>query len=63
MKKLCSELFQNICWSTGFVLQQTFAIYNKENLTYHLLQQLSDVDDENDFEKTKLNFTKLIIEN
>ena len=51
MKKLHAEMFQNIVWSTDKVLQQTKAICRRESLTHHLLQQLSDVDDENDLMK------------
>lgn len=53
MKKLHTELFQDISWSTAHVLQQTFANCSKKNLTYQLLQELSDIDDEKDLLKTK----------
>ena len=58
MKKLHTELFQDISWSTAYVLQQTVAICSKENLTYQLLQELSDIDDEKDLLKTKLELIK-----
>ncbi len=48
MNKLNSELFQNISWSTGHVLQQTKSICINKNLTYYLLQELSDIDVEKD---------------
>ncbi len=58
MKKLHIELFQDISWSTAHVLQQTFANCMKENLTYQLLQELSDIDDEKDLLKTKSALVK-----
>lgn len=57
MKKLYPELFQNIYWSTENVLIQTIAVCSKGSLTYHLLQQLSDVDEEKDLIKTKFALT------
>ncbi len=54
MKKLYPEIFQNISWSTANVLQQTLDNCSKKNLAYHLLQELSDIDDEKDLVKTKL---------
>jgi len=57
MKKLYPELFQNIYWSTENVLLQTIAVCCKGSLTYHLLQQLSDVDEEKDLIKTKFALT------
>ena len=53
LKKLHPELYQNIPWSTENVLQQTINICRKENLNYNLLQELSDVDDENDLQHLK----------
>ena len=57
MKKLYSEIFQNILWSTDRVLQQTIAICKRESLSCHLLQVLSDIDDEKDLLKTNSAFT------
>ena len=57
MKKLYSEIFQNILWSTDSVLQQTIAICKRESLSCHLLQVLSDIDDEKDLLKTNSAFT------
>ena len=58
MKKLYPEFFQNISWSTENVLLQTIAVCNKASLTYHLLQQLCDVDNEKDLMKTKFALKK-----
>lgn len=57
MKKLYSEMFQNILWSTDSVLQQTIAICKRKSLSCHLLQVLSDIDDEKDLLKTNSAFT------
>ena len=57
MKKLYCEMFQNILWSTDSVLQQTIAICKRESLSCHLLQVLSDIDDEKDLLKTNSAFT------
>ena len=53
MKKLHGEMFQNIIWSTSLVLQQTLSVCIKQNLSYQLLQCLSDIDNEEDLVKTK----------
>lgn len=48
MKKECPFLFQNIEWSTDKVLQQTIDLCNKNRLSYFLLPELSDIDEEKD---------------
>jgi rSAM/selenodomain-associated transferase 1 len=53
MKKLCPLLFQNIKWSTGMVLEKTLTICNQNKLTYFLLPQLIDIDEEEDLKQTK----------
>ena len=58
MKKLNTKLFQNISWSTAHVMQQTLAICRKEDLACHLLQELSDIDDEKDLIRTKFALLK-----
>ncbi len=53
MKKLHAQLFQNISWSTKEVLNQTMAICESLKLSLHLLPELSDIDDEDDFKKVQ----------
>ncbi len=53
MKKLHAQLFQNISWSTKEVLNQTIAICESLKLSLHLLPELSDIDDEDDFKKAQ----------
>lgn len=48
MKKEHPFLFQNIEWSTDKVLQQTIDLCNKNRLSYFLLPELSDIDEEKD---------------
>lgn len=53
LKKMYSQLFQNITWSTNKVLKQTLAICENQNLLVHQLRELSDVDNENDLNDTQ----------
>lgn len=48
MKKIHSFLFEKIKWSTDAVLQQTIDLCNGNQLSYFLLPELSDVDEEKD---------------
>lgn len=48
MKKEYSFLFQNIEWSTDVVLQQTIDLCKINQLSYFLLPELSDIDEEKD---------------
>lgn len=48
MKKNHPYLFQNIEWSTDKVLQQTIDLCNRNHLSYYLLPELSDIDEEKD---------------
>ncbi|MEO7835844.1 MAG: DUF2064 domain-containing protein, partial [Ginsengibacter sp.] len=48
MKNMHSFLFENIEWSTNKVLQQTINLSNLHKLSYFLLPELSDVDEEKD---------------
>lgn len=50
MKTLHRELFRNIAWSTESVLAQTLDICRNKVLSVHLLPELSDIDDEQDWE-------------
>ena len=55
MKKEYPFLFQNIEWSTDKVLQQTIDLCKKNQLSYFLLPELSDIDEEKDL----IHFTNL----
>ena len=61
MKKMHHQLFQQINWSTNEVLKSTLAICNTQNLSVHLLPELSDIDSENDLKKHQgiINFTEM----
>lgn len=52
MKKLYVELFENINWSTHEVFSQTLEICKRLDLSTHLLPELSDIDDEDDLNKS-----------
>jgi hypothetical protein len=57
MKKKYPFLFQNIEWSTNRVLQQTTDLCNSNQLSYFLLPEISDIDEEKDL----IHFEKLIM--
>jgi len=44
MKQLLPELFENVPWSTDAVLPITLAQARRHSRSYHLLEELSDVD-------------------
>ena len=48
MKKNYPFLFQDFEWSTDRVLQQTIELCNRNQLSYFLLPELSDIDEEKD---------------
>ena len=48
VKQKQSNLFDNIEWSTSAVLNSTIGRCKKNNLSYTLLEELSDVDEEKD---------------
>ena len=48
MKEEHPSLFQIIEWSTNRVLQQTIDVCNRNQLSYFLLPELSDIDEEKD---------------
>jgi rSAM/selenodomain-associated transferase 1 len=48
MKKLHSLLFENMKWSTSTVLKDTIERCNARQLSYILLPELSDIDEEKD---------------
>jgi len=56
MKQVHAKLFQNIYWSTSNVFQQTLAACMDQNLSVHLLTELSDIDIEKDLDKTKYSY-------
>lgn len=51
MKKMHKSLFQDIAWSTESVFDQTVAKFNKESLSYKVLDQLADIDYAEDWKK------------
>ncbi len=57
IKKVHSFLFHNIEWSTNSVFQQTIDLCNRNNLSYFLLPELSDIDDEKDL----IHFENLVM--
>lgn len=48
MKKMHSNLFQNMNWSTDEVYQSTINKLDKQNVSYHSLPILTDIDNEED---------------
>jgi len=52
-KKICSEVFDNITWSTSQVMSQTCQNLDNLGYRYQLLEPISDIDDPNDLEKLK----------
>lgn len=48
MKENFPLLFQDIVWSTHLVLQQTIELCKRNRLSYYLLTELSDIDEEKD---------------
>ena len=54
MNKLHLELFKNKTWSSENVLSDTLLDIEKLNLTYHLLDILSDVDYEDDLKQIEV---------
>jgi rSAM/selenodomain-associated transferase 1 len=57
IKKLHPHLFENIHWSTPYVLDETISVCNKNNLDYFLLPALHDIDEEKDL----IHFKKAIV--
>ena len=53
LKQLCSEVFENIPWSTSTVFDDTTRKCAALQLTYGLLPVLNDIDEENDLLKSK----------
>ena len=53
MKRSCPELFVGISWSTSRVLEQTLSVCKNHDLSFYLLPQLPDIDDEKDLNKIR----------
>ena len=51
MKKLNATVFEDIDWSTEIVCKQTVEKIKASNKTYHLLQELSDIDHKEDWDE------------
>lgn len=45
LKSINISVFEGITWSTDKVLEETIHRINKENLTYHLIETLDDMDE------------------
>jgi uncharacterized protein len=54
MKRLYSDLFENLQWSTKAVFNDTLKICDELELTYQLLPVLNDIDEEKDLQAFKL---------
>ena len=48
LKKAEIKLFENIKWSTDSVFNSTIAIFEKQNLKYYLMKELTDIDTKSD---------------
>ncbi len=59
MKKIHPELFKNIAWSTTNVLNETIIICKRLKLSYFLLKELTDIDEEKDLNGFKDRFSFL----
>ena len=55
MKKMISELFQNIHWSTDAVLETTLERLTKKKESYFLLETKNDIDTKEDLMKSLFN--------
>ena len=53
MNKLHPGLFRDIDWSTDKVLEQTISVCRQNKIDFHLLPELSDIDNEADLRKMK----------
>jgi hypothetical protein len=58
MKKPCTKLFENISWSTNAVLSKSLSICKEELLSVQLLQELSDIDTEEDWNNTAFSLNQ-----
>jgi rSAM/selenodomain-associated transferase 1 len=56
MKKSTTSLFEGIEWSTSQVFSQTIEKLTQAELSYGIIETLSDVDVEEDWEKVKMKF-------
>ena len=53
MKKVIPELFEDVEWGTSNVMNATLNQLTRLGLDFHLLEELSDVDTEQDWKKLK----------
>jgi glycosyltransferase A (GT-A) superfamily protein (DUF2064 family) len=51
MKRKADYLFEGISWSTAEVLSQTLAVASANGLDFTLLDELSDIDTQEDWER------------
>ena len=51
MKKCHEFLFNNIPWSTTTVLSKTIELIKENNMSVHILEELSDIDHKKDWDK------------
>jgi len=58
MKKTIPNLFTEMEWSTEWVMTETISRLTQANLSYSTIETLSDIDQEEDWDKVKLNFNK-----
>jgi len=49
MKRLISRLFENMPWSQPHLFQQSIKLLKHQQITYHLLSTLNDIDTEEDW--------------
>lgn len=56
LNSLIPELFQEIGWSTEYVLEQTISRLNKLGLNYKLRETLRDIDNLNDLNSVSKNY-------
>ena len=57
-KKSPEEIMKNIEWGTDTVLRTTLQSIEREGRTYSLLEELTDIDNAEDFKEFEAIFTK-----
>ncbi len=53
LKRPVRHLFKNKQWGTGTVFEKTIMDFEKQSISYELLEELRDIDTEEDWEKVK----------
>ncbi len=61
MKTFFGELFRNKTWSSEGLLRETLTNIKELNLSYSLLQELRDIDNEEDLNASSLSTEKIIL--